>query len=190
MEETGVDKVFLIGGSAGSLDIILNLAESIPPATKSIFVIIVHRKPGPDSILLNLISTRTGITAREVEDKEPVIPGTIYLAPPGYHLLFENENMFSLDGSEKLHFSRPSIDITFESAAEIFGDKVIGILLSGANADGADGMCAIKQFSGVTIAQNPDSAEVGYMPRQAIEKNCAELVLDPNEIADYINNRS
>lgn len=185
-----MSKVFAIGGSAGSLDIVLKIAESIPAESKNIYIVIVHRKSSPDSVFEDLIAARSPLPVSEVEDKDPVEPGHIYIAPPGYHLLFEAEDLFSLDGSEKLHFSRPSIDITFESAAETFGHRVTGILLSGANADGAAGLCTIKKHGGTTITQDPESAEVGYMPRQAIDRDCAMKVLSPEQISAFIRSES
>ncbi len=186
MEEARINRLFVIGGSAGSLDVILNIATVLPAEARSTFVIIVHRKAGPDSLLTALLASRATLPVKEVEDKEPILPGNIYLAPPDYHLLFENEHLFSLDCSEKLHFSRPSIDITFESAAEVFGERVTGILLSGANEDGSEGLCSIQQAKGITIAQDPASAEVGFMPKHAVDKNCAKYVFTPGEIARYI----
>ena len=117
-----------------------------------------------------MFSSRTKLKVKEVEDKDYILPGHVYIAPPDYHLLLEDENTFSLDASEKIYFSRPSIDVTFESVAEVFGAAVIGILLSGANADGAIGLSKIQQAGGFTIVQDPESAEVDYMPRQAIDK--------------------
>lgn len=175
-------KVVAIGGSAGSLEVVLHIVERLPANPSAIFVVILHRKNDKDSVLQNLISQKTRLNVVEVEDKEVIHEGSIYLAPPDYHLLVENELIFSLDASEKINFSRPSIDVTFESVAEIFKDRVIGILLSGSNADGARGMEAIKNMGGRTIAQNPDTAEVGYMPQQAIKMGCVDHIVDGNKI--------
>lgn len=179
-------KMLVIGGSAGSLDAILKIIAELPLSNHLSTVIIVHRKNDGESILRNLISARTHLTVKEIEDKESIAGGTIYLAPPDYHLLVENENMFSLDVSEKVHHSRPSIDVGFESVAEVFGASVIGILLSGANADGAEGLMKIKQHGGLTIVQNPASAEVAYMPQQALELMKPDSILNTNEIPVYV----
>ena len=175
-------KVVAIGGSAGSLEVVLHIVERLPANPGAIFIIILHRKNDRESILQTLIAQKTRLKVVEVEDKEVIVPGTIYLAPPDYHLLIENELNFSLDGSEKINFSRPSIDVTFESVAEMFKDRVIGILLSGSNADGAQGMERIKNMGGRTIAQNPDTAEVGYMPQQAIKMQCVDDIVDGEKI--------
>lgn len=159
----------VIGGSAGSLEPLLHIVAHLPAHTKATIVVVVHRKASPDSILSELLATKTGLPVKEVEDKDAILPGHIYLAPPDYHLLFENRECFALDASEKVHYSRPSIDVTFESAAAVFGKDVVGILLSGANSDGAAGMAHIKKTGGYTMAQDPATAEVYYMPRQAIQ---------------------
>jgi len=182
MEENAIKKVVTIGGSAGSLDVILNVLSSFPQNSGAVIIVVVHRKNDADSILADLISARTKIPVKDAEDKDVILPDHIYLAPPNYHLLIETNFHFSLDASEKIHFSRPSIDVTFESIAESFGDKVIGILVSGANADGALGLKAIRQAGGLTIAQDPTTAEVDYMPKQAIIIGAADKILTTKEM--------
>ena len=147
-------KVVAIGGSAGSLDVILKIIADAD-VSNVFYIVIVHRKNDADSVLSDLFKSHTHLTVKEVEDKEPVLPGHLYIAPPDYHLLLENEFTFSLDASEKVHHSRPSIDVTFESVAEVFGDAAIGVLLSGANADGAQGLKKINKAGGFTVVQNP-----------------------------------
>ena len=179
-------KMLAIGGSAGSLDALLKIVSALPLNNYLSVVIIIHRKNDGESILTNLLSFRTNLIVKEVEDKEIIAGGSIYIAPADYHLLIENETMFSLDSSEKVHHSRPSIDVSFESVAEIFGVFSIGILLSGANADGAEGLKKIKQAGGFTIVQNPESAEVAYMPQQALELMSPDKILHANEMSDCI----
>lgn len=182
-------KVVVIGGSAGSLETVLSIIQKLPTNPQAVFVIILHRKNDKDSILEDLISYKTNLEVIEVEDKEPIVVNTIYIAPPDYHLLVENEQCFSLDSSEKVHFSRPSIDVSFESIAEVFRERVTAILLSGANADGAHGMAVIKNCGGYTIAQDPATAEVGYMPQQAIDLGVVDSVLHPNLIPQSLIKR-
>jgi two-component system chemotaxis response regulator CheB len=178
--------VVVIGGSAGSLEVILEIASTLPLLQTVVMIIVVHRKIDNDSILEDLIAHKTLYPVKEVEDKEPIIPGTIYIAPPDYHLLIENKDCFSLDSSEKVHFCRPSIDVTFESAAETFTNRVIGILLSGANIDGAEGLACIKELGGYTVVQTPESAEIDIMPKQAINRNVADKILEPARISEEI----
>ncbi len=179
-------KVLAIGGSAGSLDVILKIVTAMPLTDNLFVIIIVHRKNDGESILRGLLSTRTDLIVREVEDKEAIRAGNIYIAPADYHLLIENEKMFSLDVSEKVYHSRPSIDVSFESVAAVFGSSAIGILLSGANADGAEGLSIIKQAGGFTIVQDPASAEVGFMPQQALEIMKPDKILNGDDIAEFI----
>ncbi|GAB3169238.1 chemotaxis protein CheB [Telluribacter humicola] len=176
----------VIGGSAGSLEIILKLIEKLPEQPKATFILVVHRKNDKDSILENLIANRTRLKVKEVEDKDPIQINAIYIAPPDYHLLIESEELFSLDSSEKVHYSRPSIDVTFESVAYMFGNSVIGILLSGANADGAAGLAQIKKSGGYTIVQNPSTAEVGFMPQQAINLIEVNNIVNADELAGLL----
>ncbi|HYJ62136.1 MAG TPA: chemotaxis protein CheB [Parafilimonas sp.] len=179
-------KVVVVGGSAGSLDIILKIISNADATGSILYIIVIHRKNDTNSMLTGLFSSRTKLKVKEVEDKDYILPGHIYIAPPDYHLLLENQNTFSLDASEKIYFSRPSIDVTFESVAEIFGASVIGVLLSGANADGAHGLSTIHQAGGFTIVQDPESAEADYMPRQAIDKLKPDIIISADKIPDFL----
>ena len=180
--------MILIGGSAGSLEIILDAISFLPENANYCCVVIVHRKSSTESILEELFASKTRLPVKEVEDKETIVPGTIYIAPADYHLLFETERTFSIDASEKIHFSRPSIDVSFESASEVFGSSVIGILLSGANADGAKGLQKIERAGGMVIIQNPETAEVSYMPEQGLKLVERPVILDGNSIGAYLSN--
>lgn len=182
-------KIIAIGGSAGSLEVVLKIIESLPAISGSVFIIVMHRKPAADSILKDLLSSKTTLPVKEVEDKEPIQPGTIYIAPANYHLLVEDETTFALDSSEKVQYSRPSIDVSFESIAECFGADVLAVLLSGANSDGAEGLACIKAKGGYSIAQDPSSAYVGFMPQQAINLGVVDEVLHGDEIAVIIPRR-
>jgi two-component system chemotaxis response regulator CheB len=181
-------KIVVIGGSAGSLEVIINIIQNLPRDTGAVFIVIVHRKNDKDSVLEDLLSYKTHLKVTEVEDKDLILSNNIYIAPSNYHLLVETEKTFSLDSSEKVHFSRPSIDVTFESVADTFKDRVIGILLSGANADGAAGIARIKTMGGITIVQNPDTAEVAFMPQQAIHRGVVDHILDADNIPAALAN--
>jgi two-component system, chemotaxis family, protein-glutamate methylesterase/glutaminase len=178
--------MMVIGGSAGSLDVVLSIMTHLPPDTRATIVVVVHRKNAPESPMISLLATRSGLPVKEVEDKEPILPGTIYLAPADYHLLVENRGSFSLDCSEKIHYSRPSIDITFDSAAEQFGAALVGVLLSGANADGAEGLYRIREAGGFTVVQDPKTAEIDYMPRAAIDRGAACAVVPAKDLGAYL----
>jgi two-component system, chemotaxis family, protein-glutamate methylesterase/glutaminase len=179
-------KLLIIGGSAGSLDGILKIITALPVNKQVTTVVVVHRKNDVESILTDLLATRTKLKVKEVEDKESIFGDTVYIAPSDYHLLIENDKLFSLDSSEKVHHSRPSIDVSFESAAHVFGNAVIGILLSGANADGAEGLRKIHEAGGFTIVQDPAFSEVGYMPQQALDQMRPDKILNTEAIALFI----
>lgn len=180
------DAIF-IGGSAGSLEVLLKVLPDLKENIGFAIVVVLHRKPGSDEILTELLASRTHIPVKEVEEKDKVEPGFIYLAPSDYHLLLEKDATFSLDHTEKVNYSRPSIDVTFESAADLYKDALVGMLLSGANADGVAGLLKIKKLGGRVIIQHPDSAMVSYMPAQAgLYVNYDEM-LRIEEIAGWIN---
>lgn len=182
-------KLVAIGGSAGSLDAIFRILPLLKPSASFAVIIILHRKPGAsgEELLVELLRARTDWVVQEAEEKEVLMPGHIYVAPPDYHLLIETDHTLSLDVSEKVNYSRPSIDVTFESAAEVFGPHLLAILLSGANADGTEGMMHVKEKGGCCIAQAPSSAEVSYMPQQAIDRVKVDAVLDVEQIATFMN---
>ena len=190
MEETTLNppaKLVLIGGSAGSLDALLQIIPRLQQQYPYPIVIVVHRKSPNDTVLSSLLATKTDLMVKEIEEKDTLAAGTIYIAPGDYHTLLEEDLTFSLDYSEKVNFSRPSIDVIFQSMTEVLGNKVIGVLLSGANADGTEGLKYIQKAGGITIAQQPSSAEVYYMPEHAIASHAVQHILDPNAIADFLN---
>ncbi|MBC3787527.1 chemotaxis protein CheB [Spirosoma utsteinense] len=181
MAESGVivpNKVVIIGGSTGSIEVLLQLLPALQSPLAFSVVIVLHRKNTADSTLANLLSLKTAIPVKEVDDKDILQPGHIYLAPADYHLLIELDGSFSLDDSEKVNYSRPSIDVAFESAADVFGPALIGVLLSGANADGTNGLIAIKQAGGQVVVQQPETAQVAFMPQQAILRSQPDYILD------------
>ncbi|HSD09249.1 chemotaxis protein CheB [Flavobacterium sp.] len=180
-------KVVIIGGSAGSLQALMNILPAIPAITTFALVIVLHRRSTDDLTLERLIKIRTKIPVEIIEDKLPFLPGYLYIAPSNYHLLFEKNGTLALDSSEKVNYSRPSIDVTFESAAEVYGRNLVGILLSGSNADGTAGIKAIQAAGGVIIIQDPISAEMPFMPNHAIQNSTPDYIMHPHEILDFIN---
>jgi two-component system chemotaxis response regulator CheB len=179
-------ELLIIGGSAGGLEVLLEVLPQLRTDLDYAVVLVMHRRGG-DSLLTGLLSDKTKLAVKEAEEKEAIRPGVIYIAPADYHLLIENDKTFSLDYSEKIHYSRPAIDASFETAAEAYGPLLAGVLLSGANADGAEGLLQIKQAGGLTIVQDPDEASVSYMPQQAIEKGAADKILTTSQIIGLLN---
>ena len=175
-------KVVIIGGSAGSLNALMQILPDLSQLNGFAVVIVLHRKSTDDQTLEELIALKSSITVKIVEDKVPLVSGYIYVAPSNYHLLFEKNDTLSLDISEKINYSRPSIDVSFESASEIYGEALVGILLSGSNTDGTYGLKAIKAAGGTIVVQNPTVAEMPFMPHNAILNTNPDFVLDNQEI--------
>lgn len=159
--------VITIGGSAGSLVVLSELLDTLPHHFATPVIIVLHRLRNVQSEMGRLLSTKRRIV--EPEDKDPVREHCIYLAPQNYHLLVEAERTFMLDYSELVNYSRPSIDMTFSSVADAYGPGTLGILLSGANKDGAAGLCQIIAAGGRGIVQDPQTAAFEAMPQSAIE---------------------
>lgn len=180
-------KVLLIGGSAGSIPVLLQALPDIHTDISFPIIIVLHRKAYPKSTLHQLFNTATSMKVLEVEDKTKLENGTIYLVPADYHLLFEDAKYVALDASEKINYSRPSIDVTFESAARVFHSAAAAILLSGGSQDGVEGLKCIRYHHGKAAIQDPSTAEVSYMPQQALEKTPEISQLLPEHIALFIN---
>ncbi len=123
---------------------------------------------------------------KEVEEKEQLNNGVVYICPADYHVLLEQDHSFSLDYSERVHFSRPSIDVTFRSAADVYGPGLICMLLSGGNADGVEGMQYAQERGGLTVVQDPATAEVPYMPQQAVTRMKTDFIVEADQIPAFI----
>jgi two-component system, chemotaxis family, protein-glutamate methylesterase/glutaminase len=176
----------VIGASAGALDVLSNLLPGLPADYRLPILIVVHLPPDKTSLLAQLLRARCAIRVREAEDKEPIEPGVAYFAPPDYHLLVEQDKRLSLSDDEPVLFSRPSIDVLFESAADAYGDGLIGVVLTGANSDGANGLKAVVEAGGVAVVQSPKGAYAVAMPEAAIAACPDARVLPVNEIAAYL----
>ncbi|PXY40802.1 chemotaxis protein CheB [Flavobacterium cheongpyeongense] len=179
-------KVLIIGGSAGSLSVLMQVLPQLTAIKSFAIVIVVHRKSTDEQTLEKLIDLKSVVKLRQVEDKVRLLPGFIYVAPSNYHLLFEKNHKLSLDTSEKVNYSRPSIDVSFESAAEVYKNLLIGILLSGSNADGTNGLKAIQKEGGTIVVQNPETADMPFMPNNAIQNMTPDYVLNIPEIIQFI----
>ncbi|MET0535620.1 MAG: chemotaxis protein CheB [Steroidobacter sp.] len=176
----------VIGGSAGSLDVVRMIVQSLMDSLAAPIVIVIHL-PAHSSGLTELFGNHTSLPVKQAEDKEPIQPGTLYIAPPGYHLLIESHRAFALSVDPPVRFSRPAIDVLFESARDAYGANLIGILLSGASDDGAAGLHEIHQAGGVTIVQAPSSAESSIMPTAALTLFQPTHVWSPEEMVSGLN---
>lgn len=178
--------LLLLGGSAGSFKPIYNAVKLFPSNLNKAVLIIIHRKKNFFSEIENLFAESSRMLLREVSDKDKININTVYLAPANYHTLIEKENTFSLDVSEAVWYSKPSIDVAFESAAEIYKDRCAAVLFSGANQDGAEGLLRVRNTGGLTIVQDPKEAEMPEMPGAAVNINAAEYILSTKDILELI----
>lgn len=182
MGENRIEAI-VMGGSSGALEALSILLPALPARCALPVAIVIHLPPARPSHLAQVLAARTVLPVREVEDKEPIAAGTVYVAPPNYHLLVERNKTFALSADEAVHFSRPAIDVLFESAADAYGDRLAGIVLTGASADGARGLWAVKRRGGIAIVQTPSGAVAPQMPRAALSIVDADHVLALRELA-------
>jgi two-component system chemotaxis response regulator CheB len=176
-----IEAVF-IGASAGGLQALLRILQGLPANFALPIVAVLHLPDNRHSRLPEVFEHRLLMKVGEARDKEPIAPGTLYLAAPGYHLSIERDRTFSLSGEEPVNYSRPSIDVLMSSAADAYATHAAGILLTGANFDGAEGLAKIRSRGGLTLAQDPAEAQVSTMPLAAIRLQAAELILPLAEI--------
>lgn len=180
----------IIGASAGALETLSLILPSLPADFPLPVFVIVHVPPDKRSVLADIFDAKCQLHVIEAEDKEPVEPGVIFFAPPNYHMLFEDNMTIALSNEEEVLFSRPSIDVAFESAVDVWGDKLTGIILTGANQDGAKGLQAISKAGGAIIVQDPENAHAQAMPEAAIAACPQALILSPAEISTYLQSIS
>jgi len=186
MPELSKYRAVVIGASAGGTVALQKILPFLPAGFPLPVVIAQHLHPLQDGAAIVHYSGGCELVVKDVEEKESVRPGFVYFAPPNYHLLIEDDNTFSLSVDEKVHFTRPSIDVLFESAADAYGVNLVGIILSGANQDGAAGLLRIKQSGGLTVVQDPQDAEVNYMPKAAIEVANPDHILTAEGICKFL----
>ena len=177
----------VIGVSAGGLAALDQILPQLDCHFCIPILIVQHIGADSDSYLPTHFDVRCAMTVKEAEDKERIQEGRIYFAPPNYHMLVEQDRCIALSIDEKVNYSRPSIDVLFETAAITYRQKLIGVVLTGANHDGAKGLARIKQYGGLTIVQNPESAEVDTMPRAAMGATEVDKILSLKEIASFLN---
>lgn len=170
-------EMVVIGGSAGGVDAMLALLPTLPVGFAPAVVCILHVPADRESRLAELFDSRVLLPVREARDKEPIEPGIVYFAGSGYHLSVEEDRSFSLSCEAPVQYARPAIDILMESSANVYGPALAGILLTGANYDGAEGMCSIRECGGLTIVQDPEEAHASTMPKEAIRRCAPHLVL-------------
>jgi two-component system chemotaxis response regulator CheB len=179
-------ELILAGGSAGSFLPIQELVTSLPKDFPVPVIIILHRGKQFSSGLEELLQNNSTVHITEAKEKEKLLPGNVYIAPADYHLLIERDYTLSLDMSAPVWFCRPSIDVTFESAVDVYQDKIISFLFSGANTDGTQGLLSIMKHGGLTLVQDPQDADFDTMPGDAVEKKAFHYTFRSTEIKSLI----
>ncbi|MDO9545453.1 MAG: chemotaxis protein CheB [Pelolinea sp.] len=181
--------IIVLGASLGGLKASQTILSALPARFSTPIVIVQHRKPDSSAsrTLTNLLQKSCALPVVEAEDKMTIKRGQVYISPPDYHLLVE-EDHFSLSTEAPVNYARPSIDVLFESTAIAFGKHVIGVLLTGANIDGALGLKAIRSCGGLTIVQDPKTADAVEMPFGALEVDAADHIMPLNEIGPFLVN--
>jgi two-component system, chemotaxis family, protein-glutamate methylesterase/glutaminase len=179
-------KAVVIGASAGGMRALREILIELPKDFSLPVIIVQHLSPHSENFWVGAVNKECMLYVKEADEKESIVRGTVYVAPPGYHLLIEKDFTFTLTSDERVNFSRPSIDVMFQTAADAYKETLIGIILTGANNDGAEGLLEIKKKGGLTIAQDPTEAEVQAMPLAAIMKAKPKHILPLKDIAPLL----
>lgn len=177
-----------IGASLGGTAALQVLLPAFSPEFDGAVTLVFHRSQGPDETLVRFLRKHCRLPVEEAQDKTMIRPGCLYFAPADYHLLVESDH-FALSTAAAVSYARPSIDVLFESAAEAYGKKAVGIVLTGAGHDGATGVAAIKRRGGLTIVQAPETAECGAMPKAAMATGMVDMVLALDQIVPFLGER-
>jgi two-component system, chemotaxis family, protein-glutamate methylesterase/glutaminase len=180
-------KIIVMGGSAGSFSVVSNILAKINPDFKIPIILSLHRLKHVRSGLVEGLSLKSVLPVIEPNDKEKIRPNTVFLAPANYHLFLELDGSFSLSTEESHNHSRPSIDYTLSSAAYVYREKTLGILLTGANKDGAMGIKEISDNKGYTIIQDPATCDIATMPKAALQLFEPDLIASPAKIVEFLN---
>jgi two-component system chemotaxis response regulator CheB len=186
--ETNDYQAVVIGGSSGGLEALQEVLAPLPPGFGLPIIVVLHREPTSRELLAHLLARHCRLAVKEVDEKEPIQPGVVYIAPANYHLLVELDRTLSLSVDPRVCYARPSIDVLFETAADAYRSSLVGILLTGANRDGTDGLRRIKTWGGLTAVQDPTSAKAAVMPHSAIQARVVDHVLSLADIAALLVN--
>jgi two-component system chemotaxis response regulator CheB len=176
----------VIGTSAGGVEALSELLPALPAGLRAAVLIVLHLPRERPSLLVEIFAPKCRLPVGEAEDKQPIERGVVYFAPPDYHLLVDTGPRIALSADEPVNFSRPSIDVLFESAADVYGARLVGIILTGASQDGAVGLDAVRRAGGVTIVQQPETAQVPLMAEAALKRGPVDHVLPLDEITDFL----
>ncbi|MCI5160346.1 MAG: chemotaxis protein CheB [Candidatus Electrothrix sp. AUS1_2] len=179
-------KAVVIGTSAGGIEAVVHLLSTLPARFPLPIVLVQHLHKDQDGSLVRFYKERTRLKVEEAEEKERIQAGYVYVAPPDYHLLLERDETFSLSLDDKVNYSRPSIDVLFESAADVYGPRLVGILMTGANHDGAFGLQRIKAYGGLVVVEDPATAKFPEMPKSALACTDVDYVLSLDALSKFL----
>ena len=179
-------EAIVIGVSSGGMNAMKVMFSLLPKEFNIPIIIVQHISPNSENLWINLLNDKSNLEIKEADEKEKIENGKVYIAPPNYHLLIERDKTFSLSVDERVNFARPSINVLFESAAEAYKNKLIGVILTGSNNDGTNGLKLIKEYGGLTIVQDPSTAESGFMPASAIAAMQVDYILSLKGIIDLL----
>jgi len=179
-------EAIVIGVSSGGMTALKFIFSTLPAGFSIPIIIVQHVSPRSDNEWIKLLNEKSNLTIKEADEKEKIEPGNVYIAPSNYHLLVEKDKTFSLTIDERVNYARPSIDVLFETAAEAYKNKLIGVILTGSNNDGAIGIKRIKECGGLVIIQDPETAESSYMPASAIATIEPDYILSLEKIIELI----
>lgn len=180
------NQLIAIGTSAGGLESVSRILAPIPKNYPIPIVLVQHRAKDYPTLLEEVLQSKVSIKVAQVEEKTPVTPKCVHVAPADYHVLIEKDYTFSLSSDEKVAYSRPSIDVLFESAAIVYKNRLTSIVLSGANNDGANGIKLIKSMGGINIVLSPSETVFSVMPKSAIETKCVDYIMNLDQIAHFL----
>ena len=177
-----------IGASVGGIQAVSTILTGLKAGFFPPVLLAQHVHKTQDDYMVTSYNAETVFLVREAEDKMRIMPSTVYIAPPDYHMLVEQQRTLALSMDEKVNFCRPSIDVLFESAAIVYGAALVAIILTGANNDGAMGIKTVKRYGGITVAQNPETAVFSEMPLCAVKTGCVDHILELEDIAGFLMN--
>lgn len=176
-----------IGVSSGGMHALSTIIPVLPQRFPIPVIVVQHISPYSDNYMTRYLDGISDVSVKEVDEKESLRPGFVYTAPPNYHVLVEEDETFSLSVEDRINFARPSVDILFETAADVYGSSMVGVILTGANNDGSKGLLHIKRKGGLTVVQNPQTAEVDGMPNAALNAaGKVDFVLNLEDIGPFL----
>lgn len=176
----------VIGASAGGVDALMTLLPALPAGLAAAVLVVLHLPRDRASLLVDIFRPRCALRVVEAQDKERVAAGTVYFAPPDYHLLLDAGPRLALSVDAPVHYSRPAIDVLFQSAADLYGPRLLGMVLTGGNQDGAEGLAAVRAAGGLTAVQDPADAQMPLMPECALAIGPADFVLPLRQLATLL----